>query len=90
MPVSASLVQVAAGDTNVGSTPDRASQSFIDPKGNQQLPLKTSTLARRLSAISQAHQVAGIDFKRRHPAIQETWKGIRNTHGTAQKGKGLF
>lgn len=66
---------------------DRASQSFIDPKGNQQLPLKTSTLARRLSAISQAHQVAGIDFNRRHPAIQETWKGIRNTHGTAQKGK---
>ena len=66
---------------------DRASQTFIDPNGNQQLPLKTSTLARRLSAISQAHQVAGVDFNRRHPAIQETWKGIRNTHGTAQKGK---
>jgi len=66
---------------------DRASQSFTDPKGNQQLPLKTSTLARRLSAISQAHQVAGVDFNRRHPAIQETWKGIRNTHGAAQKGK---
>lgn len=66
---------------------DRASQSFTDPKGAQQLPLKTSTLARRLSAISQAHQVAGIDFNRRHPAIQETWKGIRNTHGISQKGK---
>jgi site-specific recombinase XerD len=66
---------------------DRASQSFIDHQGTQQHPLKTSTLARRLSAISQAHQIAGVDFNRRHPAIQETWKGIRNTHGTAQKGK---
>ena len=66
---------------------DRASQSFIDYSGNQQHALKTSTLARRLSAISQAHQVASIDFNRRHPVIQETWKGIRNTHGTSQKGK---
>ncbi len=48
---------------------DRASQSFIDPKGNQQLPLKTSTLARRLSAISQAHQIAGVEFNRRQSAI---------------------
>ncbi|CDZ81941.1 site-specific tyrosine recombinase XerD [Candidatus Rubidus massiliensis] len=66
---------------------ERASKPFIDPKGQKQLPLKTSTLARRLSAISQAHQVAGIHFNRRHPAIQETWKGIKNIHGTAQKGK---
>ena len=38
---------------------DRASQSFINQNGNCQSPLKTSTLARRLSAISQAHQIAG-------------------------------
>lgn len=66
---------------------DRASQPFTDPKGNAQDPLKTSTLARRLSAISQAHQIAGVEFNRRHQTIQETWKGIRNTHGIAQKGK---
>lgn len=66
---------------------DRASQPFTDPKGCRQAPLRTSTLARRLSAISQAHQIAGIEFNRRHATIQETWKGIKNTHGTAQKGK---
>lgn len=66
---------------------DRAAQSFIDPKGNKQPPLKTSTLARRLSAISQAHQIAGVDFNRKHSIIQETWKGIKNTHGMAHKGK---
>lgn len=66
---------------------DRASCLFIDPNGKQQNSLKTSTLARRLSAISQAHQMAGKEFNRRHPTIQETWKGIKNTHGTAQKGK---
>ena len=66
---------------------DRASQSFVDYHGTQKHSLKTSTLARRLSAITQAHKVAGIDFNRKHPSIQETWKGIKNTHGTAQKGK---
>ncbi|CUI18145.1 conserved hypothetical protein (plasmid) [Candidatus Protochlamydia naegleriophila] len=66
---------------------DRASQDYIDSNENQRSPLKTSTLARRLSAISQAHKVAGLDFNRKHPSIQETWKGIKNTHGTAQKGK---
>ena len=66
---------------------DRASQSFINHQGIRQNPLKTSTLARRLSAISQAHQIAGITFNRKHPSIQETWKGIKNTHGTSQKGK---
>lgn len=66
---------------------DRASQSYIDSSKNHRSPLKTSTLARRLSAISQAHKVAGVDFNRKHPLIQETWKGIKNTHGTTQNGK---
>ncbi len=66
---------------------DRAAHEFVDPKGKLQLPLKTSTLARRLTAISQAHQLAGLKFERSHFSIQETWKGIKNTHGTLQIGK---
>jgi len=66
---------------------DRASHPFTDSQGKQQPALKVSTLARRLSAISQAHQISGMEFNRRHTVIQETWKGIKNTHGTSQKGK---
>jgi site-specific recombinase XerD len=66
---------------------DRAKNEFIDPNGKRQSPLKTSSLARRLTAISQAHQIAGVKFDRQNPSIQETWKGIKNTHGTSQIGK---
>jgi len=66
---------------------DRASNSFIDPKDKRQAPLKTSSLARRLTSISQTHQVAGFKFDRQHPSIQEVWKGIKNIHGTSQTGK---
>ena len=41
----------------------------------------------QLSSISQAHRLAGYELNRKHPAIQETWKGIKNTHGIAQTRK---
>lgn len=49
--------------------------------------LKTASLARRLTAIGQAHHLAGVPLDTRHPVIRETWKGIRNTLGSAQKAK---
>ena len=49
--------------------------------------LKTSTLQRRLSAISQAHQVAGHETPIRSAAVRLVWAGIRRKHGTAQTGK---
>lgn len=49
--------------------------------------LKASTLQRRLSSISQAHQVAGLDTPTRNPMVALVWAGIRRTHGTAQDGK---
>src|SRR5918911_1227653 len=49
--------------------------------------LKTSTLQRRLSAISQAHQVAGHETPTRSAAVRLVWAGIRRKHGTAQEGK---
>ncbi len=48
---------------------------------------KASTLQRRLSAISQAHQVAGLDTPTREALVRLTWAGIRRTIGTAQDGK---
>jgi len=49
--------------------------------------LKASSLARRLATLRQAHQMAGFHLDTRHPLINKTWKGIKNTIGTAQKGK---
>ncbi len=48
---------------------------------------KTSTIQRRISAISQAHQAAGHDSPTRSLAVRTVWAGIRRTHGTAQEGK---
>lgn len=66
---------------------DRATNPFISIHGKQQSPLKVSSLARRLSAISQTHQRVGLVFDRKHSAVQETWKGIKNTCGISQKRK---
>jgi integrase len=48
---------------------------------------KVSTLQRRLSAISQAHQVAGHPTPIKDIAVRAVFAGIRRAHGTAQHGK---
>jgi hypothetical protein len=48
---------------------------------------KAATLQRRLSAISQAHQAAGLEPPTKTAAVRTVWAGIRHTHGTAQAGK---
>ena len=48
---------------------------------------KVSTLTRRISAISQAHQAAGFDSPTQAPVVRQLMKGIRRTLGTAQAGK---
>lgn len=48
---------------------------------------KTSTLQRRLSAISQAHQAAGHDSPTNGYLVRTVWAGIRRTKGTFQEGK---
>jgi integrase len=48
---------------------------------------KVSTLTRRISAISQAHQVAGFDSPTQAPVVRQLMKGIRRTLGTAQVEK---
>jgi len=49
--------------------------------------LKTSTLQRRLTAISQAHAAASVESPTRSAAVRAVWSGIRRQHGTAQLGK---
>ncbi len=49
--------------------------------------LKPSTLQRRLSAISEAHQMAGHESPTKTAAVRMVWRGIRRTICTAQEGK---
>lgn len=49
--------------------------------------LKISSLRRRLTAISQIHQVRGLEFNAKHTAIRSVWSGIRRSKGTAAEGK---
>ena len=45
--------------------------------------LKVTTLSRRLTAIRQAHAVAGKPFNAAAPELREVWKGIVRTKGRA-------
>ncbi|NGM39034.1 tyrosine-type recombinase/integrase [Methylobacterium sp. DB0501] len=47
--------------------------------------LATATLGRRMSAIAVAHRAAGYVMDLRHPAVRDTWQGIRRAKGTAQR-----
>jgi site-specific recombinase XerD len=47
--------------------------------------LKVSTVQRRISAISQAHQAAGYESPTTSAIVRLTMKGIRRTHGPSQR-----
>jgi site-specific recombinase XerD len=50
--------------------------------------LKTSTIQRRISSISQAHAAAGYDDSPTKTAlVRATWQGIRKSKGVAAQGK---
>ncbi len=49
--------------------------------------LKTATLQRRLTAISQAHKAADLDTPTVDRAVRRIMTGIRRQKGTAQEGK---
>jgi integrase len=49
--------------------------------------LKPGTLRRRLSSIAVAHELAGHVSPTIDPVVKTTWKGIRRTLGTGQRGK---
>src|SRR5438128_1878915 len=72
-----------AGLQALPATPDTVALYLTSQAGRK----KISTLQRRLSSISQAHQVAGLESPTRSAAVRLVWAGIRRTHGTAQVGK---
>ena len=47
----------------------------------------TSTIGRRLVAISQAHKLTDHESPTAAQAVREVWKGIRREQGVAQKSK---
>jgi site-specific recombinase XerD len=49
--------------------------------------LKVSTMARRLTAISEAHKIAGHPSPCEDERIKTIWKGIRRTNGVARTEK---
>ena len=48
---------------------------------------KTATITRRISAISQAHQIAGFETPAGSASVRLVMAGIRRTKGTAQTAK---
>jgi len=48
---------------------------------------RVATLTRRLSAISQAHQLAGCESPTQSATVRAVMSGIRRTKGTAAEGK---
>ena len=49
--------------------------------------LAISTLRRRLSAISEAHQAAQLSNPTVSPVVRFAWEGMRRTHGSAPRSK---
>lgn len=49
--------------------------------------LATSTLQRRLVSIAEAHRAAGHEPPTTATVVRSTWRGIRRTFGTEQRGK---
>jgi site-specific recombinase XerD len=49
--------------------------------------MRVSTLTRRISAIAQAHRLAGFDSPTADARVRTVMAGIRRVKGTAQRGK---
>ena len=60
---------------------------LIDPADPVEAPRRCSTIARRLTTISQAHLHAGHKSPTTDKAVVSTWQGIKRTHGTHREGK---
>jgi site-specific recombinase XerD len=74
----------AADRPALPATPETVALYLADLAGAGR---KASTLQRRLSAISRAHQYAGHPSPTKDAAVRAVWAGIRRAHGVAQDGK---
>jgi site-specific recombinase XerD len=71
------------GLVSLPATPDTVALYLSDRAAT----LKTSTLIRRMAAISQAHQIAGFETPTKAAPVRLVMAGIRRTKGTAANGK---
>jgi integrase len=73
----------AHGQSSLPASPDCVAFYLTDLSATH----KPATLTRRISAVSQAHQIAGIESPTRAAKVRLVMQGIRRTFGTAQVAK---
>jgi len=61
--------------------------SELAQPGDDRAPAAVATIERRLSAIAQAHRVAGLPSPRSDPLVAETLRGVRRLLGVAPRGR---
>jgi site-specific recombinase XerD len=71
------------GQTSLPANPQTVALYVTDLTGTR----KTSTITRRISAISQAHQIAGFETPTKSSQVRLVMAGIRRSKGTAQTAK---
>jgi site-specific recombinase XerD len=71
------------GQSSLPATPETVALYVTDLATTH----KTSTITRRISAISQAHQIAQFETPTKSAQVRLVLAGIRRTKGTAHKGK---
>jgi len=74
----------AGGLTPLPAAPKTVAVYVTDVAGRG---LKAATIQRRLAAIAQLHQEAGLDDPTKTKAVRNTWRGIAREIGTYQEGK---
>jgi site-specific recombinase XerD len=73
----------AHGQSSLPATPETVALYVTDLSSTH----KTATVTRRISAISQGHQMAGFDTPTGSAKVRLVMAGIRRTNGTAQAAK---
>ena len=73
----------AHGQSALPATPETVAMYVTDLSTTH----KTATITRRISAISQAHQIAGLETPTKSSQVRLVLAGIRRTKGTAQAAK---
>ena len=73
----------AHGQASLPASPDCVALYVADLSGTH----KTATITRRLSALSQGHQIAGFETPTKSAKVRLVMAGIRRTKGTAANPK---
>ncbi len=73
----------AHGQVALPATPETVALYVTDLAATH----KTATITRRVSAVSQAHQIAGMETPTRSAKVRLVMAGIRRTKGTAHTAK---